>query len=457
MSLDLNKNELIENIHHRAPILGHALEDLSSLSGAPRSMCLAALLAAMCIASQYNISVQSPTGAIFVVSLYILILGESGLRKSTVFNLAMKAIIERDSKFIKLHAIKLKEYKADIDIWEEEGRYLKESLREALRREVEVDEAKSRIREHALRKPIAPRLIQLIYQEPTKSILLSRTASSGLGAFVCDEAADMFFNMLFDLRAALSSMWSGYRVKNDATNKAPEVIEEVRFSMLLFSQPEVFGGWRKRPKKIDSLVSQGFMPRFLVFNPVSNVGFRAYNDEVRENGSLQVFHNRSRHLLDETYENTQDQGFVRQTICLDPVASDLFKLISIEAEERQKESGRFYHAKAFGSKYAEQVLRIAAVIHYFEGFEGDISVETLKLSYAIAEQSAAGYLEVFSRPSQLILDAHKLFDWIIKIRGDGANEGMLNRHQFTRHLSAIHNGFQRGIYEQQALSRGIQD
>ena len=33
----------------------------------------------------------------------------------------------------------------------------------------------------------------------------------------------------------------------------------------------------------------------------------------------------------------------------------------------------------------------------------------------------------------------------------------LNRHQFARHLSAIQNGNQRGIYEQQALPRRIQD
>jgi hypothetical protein len=33
----------------------------------------------------------------------------------------------------------------------------------------------------------------------------------------------------------------------------------------------------------------------------------------------------------------------------------------------------------------------------------------------------------------------------------------LNRHQFARHLSAIQNGNQRGIHEQQTLSRRIQD
>ena len=33
----------------------------------------------------------------------------------------------------------------------------------------------------------------------------------------------------------------------------------------------------------------------------------------------------------------------------------------------------------------------------------------------------------------------------------------VNRHQFARHLSAIQNGNQRGIHEQQALSRRIQD
>ena len=34
---------------------------------------------------------------------------------------------------------------------------------------------------------------------------------------------------------------------------------------------------------------------------------------------------------------------------------------------------------------------------------------------------------------------------------------ILNRHQFARHLSAIQNGNQRGIYEQQELPRRIQD
>ncbi len=33
----------------------------------------------------------------------------------------------------------------------------------------------------------------------------------------------------------------------------------------------------------------------------------------------------------------------------------------------------------------------------------------------------------------------------------------VNRHQFARHLSAIHNGYQRGAHEQQTLSRRIQD
>lgn len=45
-----------------------------------------------------------------------------------------------------------------------------------------------------------------------------------------------------------------------------------------------------------------------------------------------------------------------------------------------------------------------------------------------------------------------LYSWLKQCRQQG-----MNRHQFARHLSAIQNGNQRGIYEQQALSRRIQD
>ncbi|ESZ89335.1 hypothetical protein [Congregibacter litoralis] len=40
---------------------------------------------------------------------------------------------------------------------------------------------------------------------------------------------------------------------------------------------------------------------------------------------------------------------------------------------------------------------------------------------------------------------------------DTVESGDLNRHQFARHLSAIQNGYQRGVYEQQALPRRIQE
>lgn len=69
-----------------------------------------------------------------------------------------------------------------------------------------------------------------------------------------------------------------------------------------------------------------------------------------------------------------------------------------------------------------------------DSIERSDNLRRLHVSHALNEKSKAPYVRNIERA---------LFN--------------MNRHQFARHLPAIQNGNQRGVYEQEALPRRIQD
>lgn len=63
------------------------------------------------------------------------------------------------------------------------------------------------------------------------------------------------------------------------------------------------------------------------------------------------------------------------------------------------------------------MARVAAVLHYFEGFKGDISTETLDIAIGFCEESSRDYLEIFESESQDEVNADILIDWLYSDRG----------------------------------------
>ncbi|EAQ95978.1 DEAD/DEAH box helicase family protein [Congregibacter litoralis] len=65
---------------------------------------------------------------------------------------------------------------------------------------------------------------------------------------------------------------------------------------------------------------------------------------------------------------------------------------------------------------------------------------------------------LISIPNAELFHERRLRQLVKESRTSGVSDKLpVNRHQFARHLSAIENGYQRGVYEQQALPRRIQE
>lgn len=72
----------------------------------------------------------------------------------------------------------------------------------------------------------------------------------------------------------------------------------------------------------------------------------------------------------------------------------------------------FSNARDHASKLAENIARVAAILHHFEGFSGDISLDTLRAAAQLCELSSEHFMQVFVPPPQELVDAKVLDEWL---------------------------------------------
>lgn len=70
--------------------------------------------------------------------------------------------------------------------------------------------------------------------------------------------------------------------------------------------------------------------------------------------------------------------------------------------------------KDHASKLAENVARVAALLHFFEGYNGDISLDTFNVARNICDMCSQYFLRKFDIRPQAEVDAEALWNWLHK-------------------------------------------
>ena len=69
----------------------------------------------------------------------------------------------------------------------------------------------------------------------------------------------------------------------------------------------------------------------------------------------------------------------------------------------------------YASKVAENMARVASLLHYFNGNDGDISLSAVEDAVKITTWYVNEYIHIFSKPQELtpaISEADELYWWI---------------------------------------------
>jgi hypothetical protein len=352
--------------------LGHAMrgavEAIAAIAFVPPSMAAASVLSACSLALQGHADVKLPTEQYRPISLFMVSVAESGDRKSTADELAMRAVAVFQRELNETYAAEKAQLAADLDGWNETRKATiaanksqgREALTEALR---SLGPKPSEPMEPVMvaRSGTTQGLVKLMEKGRPSIGLMSDEGGSFLGGYGMTDDA------LLHTISTLSDCWDGKPVQRLTAGEGSSLIYGRRLSVHLMVQPSV------APRLFGSTEAkgQGILSRILPTCPASLAGTRFVDPdravEVEHTRQLDGFTYKLGLILNEPLPfDKEKNALVPRYYPLSEEGRRLWWDFYNENEAKVAPGGELEEIKGFVGKIAEQAARIAAVLALFE-------------------------------------------------------------------------------------------
>ncbi|QJP18217.1 DUF3987 domain-containing protein [Stenotrophomonas maltophilia] len=384
---------------------------------APEALIGMSLIHAISMACQGLIDVKLPTGQIRPVSQNLLIIAESGERKSTVSSLLFAPFREADTEAVASHKDKKEAYQAELGAWEAKNKGLRSAVARAISRGQDSDELEARLLEHGRCKPIEPRLRYFMRQEITGKAITEALVGDGESiAISTDEGHVLFRSEAMSHLGLLNRLWDspGVLMRDRADENL--LAMNPRVSVSIMTQHEPLKSYLNRKGSVAK--GSGHWARYLVGWPQSNMGFRVVSSVEPTWEHLPVFQQRIRVLLDRYRTQIESEAIERELVEFSLDAKSRWVELAQETERLLRQGEYLSDINDFAAKVMEILARLAAAMHYFAEESGPISVDTLNRAFEIVKWHESEYKHLFSPDSvvpQDLVDARALAHYL-KIR-----------------------------------------
>lgn len=356
----------------------NAVHEVHSQVQSPIDMCFASALFAASAVSHSIINVEHPTGEISPVSLFITTIAESGERKSAtdkkftqyirnfeaeILNKEKKRLDSKDGNGISVET--------QMKVWKSTERKILKELEkcdtddEGSRRKIIID-----LERHQLDKPsIIERKILL--EDTTSEALLYSLGHGNKNVSLCSDEG----GVILERRSAkdlthFNKIWDGGTTSIDRVSRPSYRVSDARLSISIMTQREYFYRFARRNNGVAR--SSGYFARNLFFNPVSTQGSRMTSHVPNACNWLEPFGRRCEDLLEKSKPSSE-----RIVLRLTPEAKGVWNEFYQLVEKNLNEKGYLADARDFGSKIANNMSRIAAIVHFFCNKSGDVDYESM--------------------------------------------------------------------------------
>jgi hypothetical protein len=299
-------------------------------------------------------------------------MGESGERKTTVDGHFTKAIQEYQELKNAEAKAKLPEYEAKRTVWEKGLAKIHADLDKALRTEKAdlLPELEAKLSDYLKLKPEKPKLVRLIYQNATPEALIHGLSQSPSAVIMSDEGGGIVNGRTMGDLGIFNDGWGGWIQAVDRKTSENIDRKSVRLTVSLMLQKAAFMKFLKR--KGDEARGIGFFARCLICYPESTQGHRFIREEYQSREAVNKFNARITEILN-TYPVDADCLTNRITLELSPEAKVVWINAYNEIEGMMQAGYWLCDVRDFASKFSENMARLAALFHFFEGAEGNIT------------------------------------------------------------------------------------
>lgn len=355
------------------PLLRDTILDVHECTQAPIPLIASSVVSALSLSCQGLIDIKVNDTVVSPVSLFLLVIANSGERKTTVDRMVLKPLYQHDARSIIQSEDKGKDYEIDQQVWHEKQKAILSLIRRKTIKGQCTDELSQRLRKLLADKPVPPKTSKRIYNNVTPEALQtamhSHSAHVGL---IADEGANVLDRKVMNDLSFINSMWDGVSFHVDRKTTPSFTIEKGRITLSVMVQKKPFDLYLKRQG--ERARGSGFFARclpVLIDERLTTQGERFIKMYSSERRFLDDFYQR----INEILARDMDHDALTQRICLsfEPSAQYAWEDIYNEIESRIGPDEEYANMNDFASKLANNVARLAALLSYFS--EGDCSVK----------------------------------------------------------------------------------
>lgn len=380
-------------------VVRNAITELATNIQAPLPLIGSSCLATMSAAVQGSAKIKLPHGGEpRPLALYLLVVAESGERKSTVDKLVSKPLMVRDQILEAQFTEEMRKFQHEYEAWYAVKNAYVKRLTAAKIQNLPTEEWEELLERHREAEPNKPKNRRLIRQDLSERALLDAMEGKGVSLVVMSAEGDIVLRSpLLQKNGVLNGGWGGEAIAFDRAKGVSFSARDTRMTVSLMAQPSAVREYLNRRGEMAR--GTGFFSRFLMSFPISTQGYRQTSLITPSWGCLDEFHRQINYLIEAQVANHYDDCDLILELDDDARMSWLYFIDNIELNLRP---GQFLSdIRDFGSKAGEIAARLAGVFHLFSGQTGKISNDTMQRAIKLVEYHILEFKKLFSSEYQI--------------------------------------------------------
>ncbi|MEQ5766559.1 YfjI family protein [Halomonas sp. H33-56] len=397
-------------------LLWRSSHELSQKCQVPLDLTVLTLLGGISMVAQGRNALKMPYGTIKPTTIYVMGVAGSGDGKTPLFDSVLNPVQEVQREQRREWRKRLDTYLGDLEEWRTEEKVLTSAIYRKQTKGGTAESERQSLRELYQRRPEPPREFRLLFEDTSpEALFLGLEKAIPSAALATDEAEIFFKGAMNRARGHINSLWSGGSTVITRATKDDIVLDDARLMLLLMVQPGVLQRYMERQGQ--QARDSGMLARFLVCAPLSLRGQRFYS--LQPSLTWDAWEQAEARLTTLARENltlVKAPDTPREVLEFTPEGAACWVQVANEIERQMGPGGYFEACPDHGSKLAENIARVAALIHLFEEYEGNITPETVLMAMDITLYYSGHFMQVFMPPPQEEQDAQLLNEWFNELR-----------------------------------------
>jgi len=410
-------NPLGYPIEELGPILGPAVIRHQSNSGVAVEMIASYARAVGHLCVQDLFDIQRPRCAASPILTYDLVKADASEGKDTASRPFIGFVRRYEAELNERNATDRLDRLAEVAAWKAEMRVLNKRMDQAASEGEELVQLKAEHKALMARRPPAAHDAKVVVDNTTPGALedMLGAGSKSLIMFTT-EAGGWLSGRLGRATDLLNGIWDGVPIQKDRVGKERRVAADHRVSAHLAVQGPVLQHLFARSGHLAH--GSGLSARMLLTVPHSTLGNRFLRSD--QTATYDEIDAMGEHVISLLREGAarRARGEPRRVILFSPEAARHFDSIYNHVQANLGRGQLLHDVAAHAGKSAEQIARIAGMLHGLEGREGPLQVETLERARIIGYWHLDQFLAQFGayQPGdQSVLDSQVVWQALLAI------------------------------------------